>query len=168
MTKEIRINGFAMNCAGHLSPGLWTHPRDGSASYNDIDYWTDLAKIFERGKFDAMFLADVLGVYDVYQGSVDAALRHGAQVPVNDPAIIVPAMAQVTKNLCFTMTATVSFEPPYPFARRMSTLDHVTRGPTSAATAFARRPTASRRAHARLASRFGKRLWKSPLRAPAS
>jgi FMN-dependent oxidoreductase (nitrilotriacetate monooxygenase family) len=128
MTKEIRINGFAMNCAGHLSPGLWTHPRDGSASYNDIDYWTDLAKIFERGKFDAMFLADVLGVYDVYQGSVDAALRHGAQVPVNDPAIIVPAMAQVTKNLCFTITATVSFEPPYPFARRMSTLDHVTRG----------------------------------------
>ena len=47
MTKEIRINGFAMNCPGHLSPGLWTHPRDRSASYNDISYWTDLAQILE-------------------------------------------------------------------------------------------------------------------------
>jgi long-chain alkane monooxygenase len=26
----------------------------------------------------------VLGVYDVYQGSRDAALRHAVQVPVND------------------------------------------------------------------------------------
>jgi len=128
MTKEIRLNGFAMNCAGHLSPGMWTHPRDRSASYNDIDYWTDIARILERGKFDALFLADVLGVYDVFRGTVDAALTHGAQVPVNDPAIVVPAMAQVTEHLGFTITATLSFEPPYPFARRMSTLDHVTRG----------------------------------------
>ena len=53
MTKEIRINGFAMNCAGHLSPGLWRHPRDRSANYHDLDYWTDLARTLERGKLDA-------------------------------------------------------------------------------------------------------------------
>ena len=35
-------------------------------TYNTLDYWTDLARILERGKFDALFLADVLGIYDVY------------------------------------------------------------------------------------------------------
>ncbi|HEY0419199.1 MAG TPA: LLM class flavin-dependent oxidoreductase, partial [Acetobacteraceae bacterium] len=30
MPKQIRLNAFAMNCIGHQSPGLWTHPRDRS------------------------------------------------------------------------------------------------------------------------------------------
>ena len=50
--KEIRLNAFDMNCVGHLSPGLWTHPRDHSENYLDLNYWIDLAKILERGKFD--------------------------------------------------------------------------------------------------------------------
>jgi len=128
MTKEIRLNAFAMNCAGHLSAGLWTHPRDRSSAYTDLKHWTELAKLLESGKFDGLFLADVLGVYDVYHGNADAALRHGTQVPVNDPALLVPAMAAVTDHLGFAITSTLSFEPPYPFARRMSTLDHLTKG----------------------------------------
>src|SRR5262244_1052693 len=95
MAKEIRLNAFDMNCVGHQSPGLWTHPRDRSDRYKDLDYWTNLARTLERGKFDGLFLADVLGVYDVYGGSADAALRHAVQVPVNDPLLLVPAMAQV-------------------------------------------------------------------------
>ena len=126
--KEIRLNAFEMNCVGHQSPGLWAHPRDRSASYTDLDYWTGLAKTLERGKFDGIFLADVLGIYDVYGGAPDAALRHAVQVPVNDPVLLIPAMAQVTEHLGFGVTSTLSYEPPYPFARRMSTLDHLTKG----------------------------------------
>jgi len=128
MTKEIRLNAFAMNCVAHQSPGMWTHPRDRTAEYNRLPYWIDLAKALERGRFDGLFLADVLGVYDVYGGSADAALRHAIQVPVNDPLLLVPAMAQVTEHLGFGVTCTLSYEPPYTFARRMSTLDHLTRG----------------------------------------
>ncbi len=75
-----------------------------------------------------MFLADVLGVYDVYGGDARAALATAAQVPVNDPLLLVPAMAAVTKHLGFGVTANLSYEPPYAFARRMSTLDHLTEG----------------------------------------
>ncbi|MGA2412490.1 MAG: LLM class flavin-dependent oxidoreductase [Candidatus Binataceae bacterium] len=128
MRKEIRLNAFDMNCVGHLSPGLWTHPRDHSENYLDLNYWIDLAKILERGKFDGLFIADVLGVYDVYGGNGDAALRQCAQVPVNDPVLTIPAMAYATRHLGFGVTCTLSFEPPYPFARRMSTLDHLTKG----------------------------------------
>ena len=128
MAQQIRLNAFTMNSVGHLSPGLWRHPRDESRRYLDLDYWTGLAQTLERGLIDAVFLADVLGVYDVYGGSRDAALRGGVQVPVNDPLQVIPAMAAATEHLGFGVTASVSFEHPYPFARRMSTLDHLTRG----------------------------------------
>jgi FMN-dependent oxidoreductase (nitrilotriacetate monooxygenase family) len=126
--KEIRLNAFEMNCVGHQSPGLWAHPRDRSASYTDLAYWIDLARTLERGRFDGIFLADVLGIYDVYAGSPDAALRHAVQVPVGDPLLLIPAMAAATEHLGFGVTCTLSYEPPYTLARRMSTLDHLTRG----------------------------------------
>ncbi|EPZ41820.1 LLM class flavin-dependent oxidoreductase [Alicyclobacillus acidoterrestris] len=126
--RRMYLNAFDMNCIGHQSPGLWTHPEDQAYRYTDMEYWVELARLLERGCFDAVFLADVLGVYDVYQGSRDAAVRDAAQVPVNDPMLVVPCMAQVTKHLGFGVTASVSYEHPYTFARRMSTLDHLTKG----------------------------------------
>ncbi len=128
MTRPIRLNAFDMNCVAHQSPGLWRHPQDQSWRYKDVRYWTELAQLLERGRFDGLFIADVLGVYDVFGGTAEAAIRQGAQVPVNDPALLVSAMAHATEHLGFGMTASLSFEHPYPFARRMSTLDHLTEG----------------------------------------
>ncbi|MGY9056228.1 MAG: LLM class flavin-dependent oxidoreductase [Alphaproteobacteria bacterium] len=128
MARELLLNAFHMNCIGHQSHGLWTHPRDTARNYNQLSYWVDLAKTLERGLFDGLFLADVLGVYDVYGASPDAALRNATQVPVNDPLMTVPAMAMATEHLGFGVTCTLSYEPPYTFARRMSTLDHLTDG----------------------------------------
>jgi FMN-dependent oxidoreductase (nitrilotriacetate monooxygenase family) len=128
MVKPIRFNAFQMNTVSHQSPGLWTHPRDTSHRYTDPEHWTELARLLEAGRFDAIFLADVLGAYDVYQGSADAALRHGVQAPLGDPLALVPLMAQVTQHLGFGVTCALTYEHPYTFARRMSTLDHLTRG----------------------------------------
>jgi len=128
MSKTIRFNAFQMNTVSHQSPGLWTHPRDNGHRYTDPDHWTELAQLLEAGRFDAIFLADVLGAYDVYEGSADAALRHAVQAPLNDPLALVPLMAQVTKHLGFGVTCALTYEHPYTFARRMSTLDHLTRG----------------------------------------
>jgi alkanesulfonate monooxygenase len=128
MPKQIRFNAFEMNCVAHQSPGLWRHPRDRSRDYKSLGYWTELAQILERGLFDGLFLADVLGIYDVFGASPDATLRHATQVPVNDPLLLVPAMAAVTRHLGFGVTVNLSYEPPFTFARRMSTLDHLTEG----------------------------------------
>ena len=128
MTKQISFNAFEMNCIAHQSPGLWRHPSDRSTEYKDIEYWTDLAKILEKGYFDGIFIADVLGIYDVYHQSAEHALSGAVQIPVNDPLQVIPVMAAVTKHLGFGLTTSISFEHPYPFARRMSTLDHLTKG----------------------------------------
>ncbi|MBS4205362.1 LLM class flavin-dependent oxidoreductase [Lederbergia citrea] len=126
--KRILLNAFLMNCPGNQSPGLWSHPEDRSHRYKEIEHWTELAKTLEAANFDAIFLADVLGPYDVYEGSRDAGLRQAVQSPINDPLLVIPAMAAVTEHLGFGVTASVTHEHPYTFARRMSTLDHLTKG----------------------------------------
>jgi alkanesulfonate monooxygenase len=128
MPKEMLLCAFDQNCVGHQSQGLWRHPRDQSSEFNSMKYWQDLAETLERGFFDGIFLADVTGVYDVYAGTPDAALRAATQVPSNDPFTLVPVMAAVTKNLCFGVTGSIPYEPPVSFARKISSLDHLTSG----------------------------------------
>lgn len=126
--KQIILNAFNMNCVGHINHGLWAHPRDRSHDYKSLRYWTDLARTLERGLFDGLFLADIVGVYDIYQNSVDLTLRESIQLPVNDPMLLVSGMAAVTDNLGFGITVNTSVEAPYTFARKISTLDHLTLG----------------------------------------
>jgi alkanesulfonate monooxygenase len=128
MTQQILLNAFVMNCIGHQSVGMWRHPRDKSRDYKTIGYWTNLAQTLERGLFDGIFIADVLGVNDVYGGNANAAIRSAAQLPINDPMMLISAMAAATKNLGFGVTCSLTYELPYTFARRMSTLDHLTGG----------------------------------------
>ncbi|MED1440966.1 MULTISPECIES: LLM class flavin-dependent oxidoreductase [Aeribacillus] len=126
--KRIYLNAFDMNCVAHQSPGLWVHPEDQSYRYKNIDYWVELAQTLERGRFDGLFIADVIGIYDVYGGDKTTTVREATQVPVNDPMMLVSAMANATQHLGFGITCSTTFEHPYTFARRMSTLDHLTKG----------------------------------------
>jgi alkanesulfonate monooxygenase SsuD/methylene tetrahydromethanopterin reductase-like flavin-dependent oxidoreductase (luciferase family) len=123
----MRLNALDMNCVGG-TPGLWLHPDDQTSRYNTPRLLTDLAKLLERGLFDSLFIADIFGVYDVYGGNADAGFRNAVEFPVNDPFLLVPAMAMVTNHLGFGITGTVTYEPPDSFARRLSTLDQLTNG----------------------------------------
>lgn len=126
--KQLSVNLFEMNCVGHISHGLWVHPDNNRHRFNDLEFWTELAKLLEYGGFDAVFLADVIGTYDGFLGGPETALREAVQIPNNDPLLVIPAMAAVTSGLGFAATFSVTYEPPFAFARRMSTLDHLTKG----------------------------------------
>jgi FMN-dependent oxidoreductase (nitrilotriacetate monooxygenase family) len=128
MTQQLRLNAFVSMTPVHLSPGLWAHPRNQAVSYKSLRYWTDLARTLERGLFDAVFIADSIGVYDAYRGGPEASLRAGAQAPRHDPLMVISAMAHVTRDLGFAVTASTSHEIPAVLARRFSSLDHLTKG----------------------------------------
>ena len=126
--RTLHLNAFE-NCSPvNISAGLWRHPEDQSHRYKDITYWTELAVMLEEAGFDSIFLADVLGMLDVYEGKPDAALRNAIQVPINDPLTVIPAMAAVTKHLGFAATVSLTYEQPYAFARKMTSLDHASNG----------------------------------------
>ncbi|KAB1857855.1 LLM class flavin-dependent oxidoreductase [Acinetobacter tandoii] len=126
--KKIILNAFDMNSVGHINHGLWTHPRDQSHRFNELSYWTELAQTLEQGLFDGLFIADITGVYDVYQNGIDLTLKESIQLPSHDPSTLVSAMAAATQHLGFGVTVNLSYENPYQFARRFASLDHLTQG----------------------------------------
>ncbi|MFS8116691.1 NtaA/DmoA family FMN-dependent monooxygenase, partial [Rhizobium jaguaris] len=87
-----------------------------------------LARTLEKGVFDGIFIADVIGYYDVYKGNNYHAIQQAAQIPVNDPIQLAVPIALATEHLGIGITASISFEHPYPFARRLATADHLTKG----------------------------------------
>ncbi|KAF2011172.1 DszA family xenobiotic compound monooxygenase [Aaosphaeria arxii CBS 175.79] len=127
--KKLLLNAFDMFTPSHLAFGQWRNPKDRSRDKRrDLTYWTDLAKILEKGSFVGYFLADTFGPYDVYKGGTEPAFRTGAQWPMADPVIPISAMASVTKHLNFAVTTSTSYEQPYVVAKRFATLDHLTGG----------------------------------------
>lgn len=79
---------------------------------------------------DVSCLMMMTGGYDVYKGprNLEPAIVSGAQWPVNEPLAVVPAMAAATENIGFGVTVATTYEQPYHLARRLSTVDHLTRG----------------------------------------
>jgi len=126
--RLIHLNAFENASPVNISSGLWRHPQDQSHRYKDIRYWTELATMLEGAGFDSIFLADILGIFDLYQGKTDATLRTATQVPINDPLSIISAMAAATRHIGFAATVSLTYEHPYSFARRMTSLDHASDG----------------------------------------
>jgi FMN-dependent oxidoreductase (nitrilotriacetate monooxygenase family) len=117
-----------MNCVSHIQHGLWVRSDTRQLEYTQLAPWIELAQILEKGRFDALFLADVIGVYDTYHGGPETSITEGMQIPVNDPALLIPAMAYVTEHLGFAFTSSILQTHPFTFARQVSTLDHLSGG----------------------------------------
>ncbi len=122
------LNGFAMFVVGHISAGLCAIRGDQAHRRTTLDYWLHLARLLDEGGFDSLSSPDALGQLDVYQGSADASLRTAAQSPVDDPLLLVSALAAATKHLGFGITVSTTYEQPYLLARKFTTLDHLTDG----------------------------------------
>ena len=128
MTRPLRFSAFVMNTTSHIVHGAWRKPEAEQTEFSSLEHWVSLAKELERGKFDFMFFADVVGLYDDYQGSWEKFVESGLQIPSNDPTVIASAIAYATKHLGIAVTSSILQEHPFNFARKMSTLDHASDG----------------------------------------
>jgi FMN-dependent oxidoreductase (nitrilotriacetate monooxygenase family) len=125
---RLRLNAFTQNTISHIHPGQWVRPESRQVEFNTLDPWLELARVLERGKFDAIFWADNIGLRDTNQGIRDASIEEGLHFPINDPSLLIPAMATVTEHLGFAYTSSVLQLHPFIFAKQVSTLDHLTGG----------------------------------------
>lgn len=128
MPKKLILNATEMNTPGHIAFGLWRAQSPDAPRYTDVRYWTGLATVLEDGGFDALFLADALGQLDSYRKSADPALVDAVQTPLDDPLLVVAAIAAVTRSLGVAVTVSTTYEQPYLLARKFTTLDHLTGG----------------------------------------
>ncbi|RLP74085.1 LLM class flavin-dependent oxidoreductase [Mycetocola tolaasinivorans] len=109
-------------------PSLWTHPEDERLGIDRLPFWQNMTTIAEQANLDVFFFGDVLGLYDIYGGGHESAVEWAVEAPANDPLLYVAALAAQTKNLAYGLTASTTYEHPFAFARRLSTLDHLSEG----------------------------------------
>jgi FMN-dependent oxidoreductase (nitrilotriacetate monooxygenase family) len=126
--SPLHFSAFVMNTTSHILQGVWRQPDAGQTNFNSLEHWVRLAKILERGRFDFIFFADVIGLYGDYSGSYQKYVEAGLQIPSNDPSVIASAIAYNTTDLGIAITSSVIQEHPFNFARKISTLDHASNG----------------------------------------
>jgi FMN-dependent oxidoreductase (nitrilotriacetate monooxygenase family) len=125
---ELIFNAFVMNTGSHIQHGQWRHPDAQQADFNDVELWVKLAKRLEEGFFDGIFFADVVGLYGPADSDYSVNAREGLQIPSNDPLVLLSALAVNTEHLGLSLTSSIIQEHPFDFARKISTLDHISKG----------------------------------------
>ena len=108
--------------------GAWRHPESDIDGVLSPARYEHLARVLEGGKFDSVFFADTLGIYDLYEGKFDTMVGRGGQLSLLDPGMILAMMARVTTRIGLGMTWSSTFTHPYQIARTLATLDHLSGG----------------------------------------
>ncbi|WP_159992218.1 LLM class flavin-dependent oxidoreductase [Roseomonas sp. 18066] len=126
--RQMHLVAFLMTGPTCHHHGAWRHPESAVDDLLDPSRYEHIARVLEAGKFDALFFADILGLYDLYEGKYDTMVGRGGQVCLLDPAVILPIMARVTSRIGLGLTYSSTFNHPYQVARMLSTLDHMSHG----------------------------------------
>ncbi|TYP79309.1 LLM class flavin-dependent oxidoreductase [Paenibacillus methanolicus] len=116
--KQMKLGAF-FNLPGH-HVASWRHPLTAADRTLDLAYLQELAQLAERGKFDMIFFADVLGLR--------ASGNQSASAVKLDPLIILAALASVTRHIGLTATLTTTYNEPYQVARKFAAIDHLSGG----------------------------------------
>ena len=127
MTRQMAMVGFlqAQNCTN--LPSSWRHPesRDDSMS---ADYYQEIARILEAGKFHMAFFDDRLAMPDRYGSDHAHTVEYGIRCVKMDPIVVLTTMGMVTEKLGLASTCSTTYFEPFDVARRFATLDLMTNG----------------------------------------
>jgi FMN-dependent oxidoreductase (nitrilotriacetate monooxygenase family) len=107
---------------GHHIAG-WRHKSVVPAEILSFDYYRRAAIAAERGKFDLLFVGDMLGARDMDGRVLD-------QVALNniDSISITAAVAAATERLGLVATLSTTYNEPFAIAERFASLDHISAG----------------------------------------
>ena len=128
MDKRLLFNAFSMNCVSHIQQGLWTREDTRQTEYKSLAPWMELAQILEGGCFDALFLADVVGLYDTYRGGRGRVHPRGHAGAGERPHAADPRHGVGHRAPGLRLHGSILQSHPFTFARQLSTLDHLTNG----------------------------------------
>ncbi|ETR74802.1 monooxygenase [Afipia sp. P52-10] len=127
MTRQMVMVGFlqAQNCTN--LPSSWRHPlsRDDSMS---ADYYQEIARILEAGKFHIAFFDDRLAMPDRFGNDHAHTVEYGIRCVKMDPIVVLTTMGMVTTKLGLASTCSTTYFEPFDVARRFATLDLMTNG----------------------------------------
>ena len=127
MTRQMVMVGFlqAQNCTN--LPCSWRHPESRDDAHS-ADYYQEIARVLEAGKFHMAFFDDRLAMPDRYGDDHAATVEFGVRATKMDPLIVLMTMGAVTTRLGLASTCSTTYFEPFDVARRFATLDLMTGG----------------------------------------
>ena len=126
--RPLHFTAFIMNTTEDAFQGSWHRPLAHRGDFDDLELWVRLARTLERGRFDAVFFAGPVGHTARWRRDERGYSGAGFQAPGSDLSVLAGAIAYVTRHLGIAFTASILQEDPADFARRVSNLDHASKG----------------------------------------
>ena len=126
--RKMNLAAFAV--AGPVSGhhGGWRYP-SANRDFLSAEYYRALGRTLEAGRFDLIFLADIVAIPNRLENSFDSQLRYGALGALRlDPMIVLALLAGTTERIGLAGTVSTSYFEPFAVARAFATLDHLSGG----------------------------------------
>ncbi|MGG3798438.1 LLM class flavin-dependent oxidoreductase [Metabacillus fastidiosus] len=116
--KQLHLGVLLYGCGHHQA--AWLMPDSSVERIGDISYYQSLAKLAEKGFFDAVFFAD----------SQSFRSKNASDMPAFwfDPIVNLTAISQVTNHVGLVSTISSTFSNPFTASRQLLSLDHITKG----------------------------------------
>ena len=127
MDRQMVMVGFlqAQNCTNLVSS--WRHPLSREDTWSP-EYYADLGRILEEGKFHVAFFDDRLAMPDRYGNDHRHTVEHGIRCVKMDPITVLMVMGMATKRLGLGATRSTTYYEPFDVARTFATIDLMTNG----------------------------------------
>ena len=127
MKRQMVMVGFlqAQNCTNLAFS--WRHPQS-RLDFMTADYYQEIGRILERGKFHMAFFDDRLAMPDRLGDDHVHAIEHGIRCVKMDPVAVLMAMGMATRQLGLGATASTTYFEPFHIARQFATVDLMTAG----------------------------------------
>ena len=122
VTRRLCLGAFMRPVSIHT--GAWRYPGAFPDANFNFEHLKRFTQTLERGKFDAIFLADSQALLPMPM----PALKRSATVTSFDPLTVLPALAAVTSRIGLIATASTTYNEPYQVARKFASLDHISGG----------------------------------------
>lgn len=90
----------------------------------DFARFASVATILERGGFTAFVIGDAVSIRDDQRGQSD----HAGRTEFFEPFTLTGALSAVTERIGLVATADATDNEPYTIARKLASLDHLSRG----------------------------------------
>jgi len=116
--RELHLGVNLHGAGGHAA--AWRWPGTNPNAFFDIEHYVRAAKVAERGRLDAVFLADRPSIpWDISR-----------QPPTNglEPTLVLTAIARETRHIGLIGTASTTYNEPFNLARRFQSLDVISQG----------------------------------------
>jgi FMN-dependent oxidoreductase (nitrilotriacetate monooxygenase family) len=117
--RQIHLGAVPYGTGGPGSHTLWLDPEIPGDASVDIDWFTGVAQLAERGRFDLVFIVDSQFITPYSPPHYLNRL---------EPLTLLSALAARTERIGLVGTATTSFNSPFNLTRRLGSLDLISRG----------------------------------------